>query len=193
MPGFAARDPAAGFIAMDHRRGRHLFADGVGTGDGRVTHAVQTIIQRPRTDREAKDIVQQVLQPVIRAMLEVFEIGDHALQARTISTLRLHPSRWRRTIRRATRGTRTAIQLHFDDLCQDRWEFHQLMALLDRLRLGCQIGATRRAVRHTLGDKLIGALDPPASGAGMPELRAMLGFSTRRRLRGLLITGGRLR
>jgi len=126
-------------------------------------------------------------------MLEVFEIGDQALQTRTIAAFRLHPRRWCCAIGRATGATATAIQLHLNDLGQDRGEFHQLMALLDHLQLGRQIGTTRQAARHTLRDKQIRSLNPQACGTGMAEFRAMLGFPTRRSLRGFLITGRWLR
>jgi hypothetical protein len=126
-------------------------------------------------------------------MLEVFEIGDQTLQACTIAAFGLHPRRWCCAIGGATRRTATAIQLHLNDLGQDGWKFHQLMALLDHLRLGCQIGTTRQAVRHVLRDKQIRRLDPLARGARMPEFRALLGFPTRRPLRGFLVTGRWLR
>jgi hypothetical protein len=80
--------------------------------------------------------------------------------------------------------------LDLNQLCQDRREFQQLMALLNRLRLAGQIGATCRALRYPLWGDLIGHGDPGSGGAGMAELRAMLGFAARWALGRLLIAGG---
>jgi len=65
MPGLAARDPATGFIAMDHGRACHLGANGATARNRRLAHAVQTIIEGSLTDGETKDIAEQLLQAVI--------------------------------------------------------------------------------------------------------------------------------
>jgi hypothetical protein len=58
MPGLAARDPAAGFIAMDYRRACHLGANGGTARNRRLAHAVQAIVEGSRADREAKNIAE---------------------------------------------------------------------------------------------------------------------------------------
>ena len=64
------------------------------------------------------------------------------------------------------------------------------MALLDRLRLGGEIGATGGALLEALGDDLVGHRDPGSAGARMAELRPLLGFAAWRALGRLLIARG---
>jgi hypothetical protein len=126
-------------------------------------------------------------------MVGVFEIHDHALEARPESLLGVAARGRGGKVVNATVRTVQAVLLHFNHLGADGRKLKQLMAPFESLRLGSEVGSTTLASDHALLSQLIGCLAPLAGGARMTRLRPVFGFVLGKPMLGLVVARGRLR
>jgi hypothetical protein len=126
-------------------------------------------------------------------MMGVFEIDDHTLEPCAERLLGVAArGRWGQIVAAALRAVQAAL-LHFNHLGADRRKFKQLVATLDRLSVGSEIGSTALALGDALVREQIGRVAPDAGAAEVSRLWAMFGFVLGWTLLGLLVTRGWLR